>query len=53
MKGAKERNLNDDEVLLDNFDDCIIVKDVAIDHGSTKRFLLLYVKRKEKKNKET
>lgn len=53
MKDEKRRYLNDDEVLSDNFDDCAVVEDVAIDHSPTKRSLLLWVKLEERSHIET
>lgn len=53
MKDEKRRYLNDDEVLSDNFDDCAVVEDVAIDYSPTKRSLLLWVKLEERSHIET
>ncbi len=48
MEEKNERYLNDDEVLLHNFDDGTVVEDVAVDHSSFKRFPLLLMRRKKK-----
>lgn len=53
MKEKNERYLNDDEVLLHNFDDGTVVEDVAVDHSSFKRFPLLLMRRKKKWDEET
>ena len=53
MKEKNERYLNDDEVLLHNFDDGTVVEDVAVDHSSFKRFPLLLMRRKKKWYEET